>query len=64
MSRELTLRIYSAIVMVAVVLAATWYGGLAFRLLAGALSMRSRARPGSFCLRRLALRRAGGAPGA
>lgn len=39
MSRELTLRIYSAIVMVAVVLAATWYGGFAFRLLAGAIGL-------------------------
>lgn len=33
MSRELTLRIYSAIVLAAVVLTATWLGGFAFRLL-------------------------------
>lgn len=39
MSRELTLRIYSAIVMVAVVLVATWFGGLAFRILAGAIGL-------------------------
>ncbi|QLF71401.1 phosphatidate cytidylyltransferase [Peteryoungia desertarenae] len=39
MSRELTLRIYSAIVMIAVVLACTWYGGLAFRLFAVGLGV-------------------------
>ncbi|GEO84948.1 MULTISPECIES: phosphatidate cytidylyltransferase [Alphaproteobacteria] len=39
MSRELTLRVYSAIVMVIVVLAATWFGGLAFRILAGAIGL-------------------------
>ncbi|NGO64141.1 phosphatidate cytidylyltransferase [Rhizobium daejeonense] len=33
MSRELTLRIYSAIVLAAIVLTATWLGGFAFRLL-------------------------------
>jgi phosphatidate cytidylyltransferase len=39
MSRELRLRIISGIVMAAVVLAATWYGGLAFRMLACAISL-------------------------
>ncbi|NML73762.1 phosphatidate cytidylyltransferase [Rhizobium sp. S-51] len=39
MSRELTLRIYSAIVMVAVVLVATWLGGMAFRILAGGIGL-------------------------
>jgi phosphatidate cytidylyltransferase len=38
-SRELQLRIYSAIVMVIVVLAATWAGGIAFRLLAVAIGL-------------------------
>lgn len=38
-SRELQLRIYSAIVMVIVVLAATWAGGMAFRLLAAAIGL-------------------------
>lgn len=39
MSRELRLRILSGIVMAAVVLAATWYGGLAFRLLSAAIAL-------------------------
>lgn len=39
MTRELRLRIYSSIVMVAVVLAATWYGGLAFRALAALIAL-------------------------
>jgi phosphatidate cytidylyltransferase len=38
-SRELQLRIYSAIVMVIVVLAATWVGGIAFRFLAVAIGL-------------------------
>lgn len=38
-SRELQLRIYSAIVMVIVVLAATWAGGIAFRVLAVAIGL-------------------------
>ena len=39
MSRELQLRIVSAIVMVVVVLAATWVGGLAFKVVAAAISL-------------------------
>ncbi|WP_421579692.1 phosphatidate cytidylyltransferase [Shinella sp. M31] len=39
MQTELRLRILSGIVLAAVVLAATWYGGLAFRLLAAAISV-------------------------
>lgn len=39
MSSELRLRILSGIVMAAVVLAATWYGGLAFRLLSAAIAL-------------------------
>ena len=39
MQTELRLRIISGIVLAAVVLAATWYGGLAFRLLAAAISV-------------------------
>ncbi len=39
MSRELRLRIISGIVLAAIVLAATWYGGLSFRLLAAAISL-------------------------
>nr|WP_314095229.1 phosphatidate cytidylyltransferase [uncultured Shinella sp.] len=39
MQTELRLRIFSGIVLAAVVLAATWYGGLAFRLLAAAISV-------------------------
>ncbi|WP_120278186.1 phosphatidate cytidylyltransferase [Rhizobium sp. AG855] len=39
MSRELQLRIYSAIVMVIVVLAATWAGGMAFRFLAAGIGL-------------------------
>ncbi|MGV8937046.1 MAG: phosphatidate cytidylyltransferase [Allorhizobium sp.] len=39
MTRELQLRIYSSIVMAAVVLAATWYGGLSFELLAVLVSL-------------------------
>lgn len=38
-SRELQLRIYSAIVMVIVVLAATWAGGMAFRFLAAGIGL-------------------------
>lgn len=39
MSRELRLRILSGIVMAAVILAATWYGGILFRLVAGLLAI-------------------------
>ncbi|SMC67174.1 phosphatidate cytidylyltransferase [Rhizobium sp. RU36D] len=39
MARELKLRIYSSVVMVAVVLAATWLGGTAFRLLSALISL-------------------------
>jgi phosphatidate cytidylyltransferase len=39
MSRELKLRIISALVMAAVILTATWYGGMMFRLFAGVLSL-------------------------
>lgn len=39
MQTELRLRIISGIVLAAVVLAATWYGGIAFRLLAAAISV-------------------------
>ncbi len=39
MSRELKLRIISGIVMAAVVLAATWQGGLAFRLFSAAIAL-------------------------
>jgi len=39
MSRELRLRIVSGIVLAAVVLAATWYGGFAFRLLAVVIAL-------------------------
>ena len=39
MSRELQLRIASAIVMILVVLAATWFGGLWFRLVAVAIGL-------------------------
>jgi phosphatidate cytidylyltransferase len=39
MSRELRLRIVSGIVLAAVVLVATWYGGLAFRLLAAVIGL-------------------------
>jgi phosphatidate cytidylyltransferase len=39
MSSELRLRIMSAIVLAAITLAATWYGGLAFRLISGALGL-------------------------
>ena len=39
MSRELRLRIISAIVLAAVILTATWYGGMMFRLFAGVLSL-------------------------
>lgn len=39
MGRELRLRILSGIVMAAVVLAATWQGGLAFRLLASVIAL-------------------------
>lgn len=39
MSRELTLRIYSSIVLIAVVVAATWFGGIAFRALAVLISL-------------------------
>jgi phosphatidate cytidylyltransferase len=39
MSRELRLRIASAIVLSVVVLAASWYGGVAFRLLASLIAL-------------------------
>lgn len=39
MSRELQLRIVSAIVMIAVVLAATWFGGLSFKLVAAGIGL-------------------------
>ncbi|MBC2773786.1 phosphatidate cytidylyltransferase [Rhizobium sp. AQ_MP] len=39
MSRELQLRIVSAIVMILVVLTATWYGGNAFRVVAAAIGL-------------------------
>lgn len=39
MSRELRLRIVSAIFMAAVILAATWYGGILFRIVAGLLAI-------------------------
>ncbi|MBB6487528.1 phosphatidate cytidylyltransferase [Rhizobium lusitanum] len=39
MSRELRLRIISGIILAAIVLAATWHGGLSFRLLAAAISL-------------------------
>ncbi|MGY5811512.1 phosphatidate cytidylyltransferase [Rhizobium sp. LEGMi198b] len=39
MSRELRLRIISGIILAAVVLAATWYGGLSFRILAAAIGL-------------------------
>ncbi len=39
MSRELKLRIISAIVLAAVILAATWYGGMMFRVVAGLLAL-------------------------
>lgn len=39
MSRELQLRIVSAIVMIVVVLAATWSGGLAFKFVAAAIGL-------------------------
>lgn len=39
MSTELKRRIASAVVLAAVVLAATWYGGLAFRILAAAMAV-------------------------
>jgi phosphatidate cytidylyltransferase len=39
MSRELRLRIISGIVMAVVILAATWFGGMTFRLVAGALAL-------------------------
>ncbi|MGO4436837.1 phosphatidate cytidylyltransferase [Rhizobium sp. RAF56] len=39
MSRELRLRIISGIVLAVVVLAATWYGGFAFRLLATLIAL-------------------------
>ncbi|MEF0943133.1 phosphatidate cytidylyltransferase [Rhizobium sp. BR 362] len=39
MSRELRLRIMSGIVLAAVVLVATWYGGLSFRILAAAIGL-------------------------
>ncbi len=35
MQRELKLRIASGLVLAVIVLAATWYGGLAFRVLGG-----------------------------
>lgn len=39
MSRELRLRILSAIVMIIVVLTATWFGGFAFKLVAAAIGL-------------------------
>lgn len=39
MSQELRLRIYSAVVMIVVVVAATWLGGYAFRFLAAAMGL-------------------------
>ncbi len=39
MTRELRLRIYSAIVLAAITLGATWFGGVAFQLLAVAASL-------------------------
>ncbi|MBB3947783.1 phosphatidate cytidylyltransferase [Rhizobium skierniewicense] len=39
MSRELRLRIISGIVMAVIILAATWYGGMMFRLMAGLLAL-------------------------
>jgi phosphatidate cytidylyltransferase len=39
MSRELRLRIISGIILAAVVLAATWFGGVAFELLASAIAL-------------------------
>lgn len=39
MARELQLRIYSSIVMVAIVLVATWLGGFAFRLLSALIAL-------------------------
>ncbi len=39
MSRELRLRIISGVILAAIVLAATWYGGLGFRLLAAAIGL-------------------------
>lgn len=39
MSRELRLRIISGIILAAIVLVATWYGGLGFRLLAAAIGL-------------------------
>ncbi|MFK0383096.1 phosphatidate cytidylyltransferase [Agrobacterium sp. NPDC090273] len=39
MSPELRLRIVSAIVMAAVILTATWYGGILFRIVAGLLAI-------------------------
>ncbi|MGG7519214.1 phosphatidate cytidylyltransferase [Allorhizobium undicola] len=39
MSRELSLRIRSGIVMIAVALVCTWYGGLLFRLLAAVIGL-------------------------
>ncbi|AYG59052.1 phosphatidate cytidylyltransferase [Rhizobium jaguaris] len=39
MSRELRLRIISGVILAAVVLAATWYGGLSFRILAAAIGL-------------------------
>jgi phosphatidate cytidylyltransferase len=39
MSRELKLRIVSGVILAAIVIAATCYGGLAFRLLASAISL-------------------------
>ncbi|OCJ12267.1 phosphatidate cytidylyltransferase [Rhizobium sp. AC27/96] len=39
MSRELRLRIISGIILAVIVLAATWYGGLGFRVLAAAIGL-------------------------
>nr|WP_287262628.1 hypothetical protein [Thioclava sp.] len=39
MAQELRLRIYSAIVLAAIVLAATWIGGLAFRIVASVIGL-------------------------
>ncbi|MBY5321730.1 phosphatidate cytidylyltransferase [Rhizobium leguminosarum] len=39
MQRELKLRIVSGVILAAIVLAATWYGGLAFRILAAVIGL-------------------------
>ncbi|MEK1870009.1 MAG: phosphatidate cytidylyltransferase, partial [Ensifer adhaerens] len=39
MQRELQLRIVSGVILAAVVLAATWYGGFVFRLVASLIAV-------------------------